>query len=48
MFGNLTDSVNLNDQNTLKSNLSNKFAGGFKQSSILKNNKTTLQEKNKK
>lgn len=42
MFGNLTDSVNINDENTLKSNVSNKFTGGFKQTSILKNNKTTL------
>lgn len=38
MFGNLTDSININDQNTLKSNVSNKFAGGFKPTSILKNN----------
>ncbi len=42
MFGNLTDSINVNDANSLKINAPSKFAGGFKHPSILKNNKTTL------
>lgn len=48
MFGNLTDSVNMIDENTLKSNVPSKFTGGFKQASILKNSKLVLEERDKK
>lgn len=44
MFGNLSESINMNNKDMLKNNTEiikndnhNKFAGGFKQASILKN-----------
>jgi hypothetical protein len=44
MFGNLAESINVTNNSMHNNNASggNKFAGGFKQASILKNNKTTL------
>ena len=45
MFGNMSESVNIGNDISAKNNQSNKFSGGFKQPSILKNNKITLKEK---
>lgn len=50
MFGNLAESINVMGNNSLgnknvvnPSGVNNKFSAGFKQPSILKNNKNTLQ-----
>ncbi len=48
MFGNLAESINvgnntLGNKNPNNTSGINKFSAGFKQPSILKNNKTTLQ-----
>lgn len=45
MFGNMSESINMGNDTLGKNNQPNKFPGGFKQPSIVKNNKTTLQEK---